>query len=50
MFLAIVSISRYKRVFNPFIIEIYFTVLFLIVPQLFIIKDGSPGMTIFIPT
>jgi len=40
-FLAIVSISRYKRVFNPFIIEIYFTVLFLIVPQLFIIEEVS---------
>jgi hypothetical protein len=39
--LAIVSIGRYKRVFNPFIIEIYFTVLFLIVPQLFIIGEES---------
>jgi hypothetical protein len=39
--LAVVSIGRYKKVFNPFIIEIYFTVLFLIVPQLFIIKEES---------
>jgi len=39
--LAIVSIGRYKRVFNPFIIEVYFTVLFMIVPQLFIITEKS---------
>lgn len=37
--LAIISILRYKRVFNPFIIEVYFTVLFLIVPQIVIIKE-----------
>jgi hypothetical protein len=41
LILAIVSILRYKRVFNPFIIEVYFTVLFMIVPQLFVIGEDS---------
>ncbi len=40
--LATFSIVRYKKVFNPFTIEVYFTIFFLILPQLLIIKDYAP--------
>ena len=40
--LVVISIVRYKKLFNPFTIEIYFTVFFLILPQLLIIKDLAP--------
>jgi len=36
LLLALISIFRYGKVFNPFTMESYFTVLFMIVPQLFL--------------
>ncbi len=42
LLLVIVSILRYKKVFNPFTLEVYFTIFFLILPQLLIIKDYAP--------
>ena len=36
--LAGISILRYKKIFNPFTIEVYFTIFFLILPQLLIVK------------
>ena len=36
LLLALLSILRYGKVFNPFTMEAYFTVLFMIVPQLFL--------------
>lgn len=40
--LVAISIVRYKKLFNPFTIEVYFTIFFLILPQLLIIKDSAP--------
>lgn len=39
--LALISIVRYGKVFNPFTMEAYFTVLFMIVPQLFLAKTAT---------
>src|SRR5688572_18945824 len=36
-----ISILRYKKIFNPFTIEVYFTIFFLILPQLLIVKTGA---------
>ena len=36
--LAVISILRYKKIFNPFTIEAYFTIFFLMLPQLLIVK------------
>ncbi len=38
LFLVGISILRYKKIFNPFTIEVYFTIFFLILPQLLIVK------------
>lgn len=42
LFLVVISIARYKKVFNPFTLEVYFTIFFLILPQLLIITDYAP--------
>jgi hypothetical protein len=42
LILVALSIVRYKKVFNPFTIEVYFTIFFLILPQLLIITDLTP--------
>ena len=42
LLLVVISIARYKKVFNPFTIEVYFTIFFLILPQLLIITDYAP--------
>src|SRR5688572_7122071 len=39
LFLVGVSILRYRKIFNPFTIEAYFTIFFLILPQLLIVKS-----------
>jgi len=38
LFLVGLSILWYKKIFNPFKIEVYFTIFFLILPQLLIVK------------
>ena len=42
LLLVVISIARYKKVFNPFTLEVYFTIFFLILPQLLIITDYAP--------
>jgi len=38
--LGLFSTIRYRKVFNPFTMEAYFTVLFMIVPQLFLVTTS----------
>lgn len=41
LILALLSIVRYGKAFNPFTMEAYFTVLFMIVPQMFLITSET---------
>lgn len=48
LILALLSIWRYKKILNPFTLEIYITILFLIVPQLLLMMfDPSATMYLY---
>jgi hypothetical protein len=45
--LLVISLFRYKKVFNPFSLEVYFTITFVILPQLFFLNSVAGAKEYF---